>query len=484
MIPTIVLVGRPNVGKSTLFNRLTKSRDALVADFPGLTRDRHYGRGLGASQPYLVVDTGGFEPNTDDGILKEMAKQTLQAIDEADAVIFLVDGRQGATPQDMDIANRLRKCKCPVLLAVNKTEGMQKAIVSADFHELGLGYPLSISSAHGEGVRDIIEEALESFKVEEEEPTTDYTGDKIPKVAIVGRPNVGKSTLVNALLGEERVIAFDEPGTTRDSIHIDLEKNGKHYTLIDTAGVRKRGRVFEAIEKFSVIKTIQAIEDANVVILVVDAQEGITEQDAHVAAYILEAGRALVVAINKWDGLKEDERDWVKREIDRKLMFLDFAEFHYISALRKKGLPELFKSVDIAYKAAFAKLATPQLTRVLIDALQQHQPPISKGIRPKLRYAHQGGSNPPIVVIHGSHVDGVKDAYTRFLEKTFRRTFQLSGTPLRVQYKQGSNPFAEDEDKRKPGEGIVSMRRRKTAQRAELKAKKDVEDKDRKATKR
>jgi GTP-binding protein len=484
MIPTIVLVGRPNVGKSTLFNRLTKSRDALVADFPGLTRDRHYGRGLGASQPYLVVDTGGFEPNTDDGILKEMAKQTLQAIDEADAVIFLVDGRQGATPQDMDIANRLRKCKCPVLLAVNKTEGMQKAIVSADFHELGLGYPLSISSAHGEGVRDIIEEALESFKVEEEEPTTDYTGDKIPKVAIVGRPNVGKSTLVNALLGEERVIAFDEPGTTRDSIHIDLEKNGKHYTLIDTAGVRKRGRVFEAIEKFSVIKTIQAIEDANVVILVVDAQEGITEQDAHVAAYILDAGRALVVAINKWDGLKEDERDWVKREIDRKLMFLDFAEFHYISALRKKGLPELFKSVDIAYKAAFAKLATPQLTRVLIDALQQHQPPISKGIRPKLRYAHQGGSNPPIVVIHGSHVDGVKDAYTRFLEKTFRRTFQLSGTPLRVQYKQGSNPFAEDDDKRKPGEGIVSMRRRKTAQRAELKAKKDVEEIDRKATKR
>jgi GTP-binding protein len=483
MIPTIVLVGRPNVGKSTLFNRLTKSRDALVADFPGLTRDRHYGRGLGASQPYLVVDTGGFEPNTDDGILKEMAKQTLQAIDEADAVIFLVDGRQGATPQDMDIANRLRKCKCPVLLAVNKTEGMQKAIVSADFHELGLGYPLSISSAHGEGVRDIIEEALATFKVEEEEPTTDYTGDKIPKVAIVGRPNVGKSTLVNALLGEERVIAFDEPGTTRDSIHIDLEKNGKHYTLIDTAGVRKRGRVFEAIEKFSVIKTIQAIEDANVVILVVDAQEGITEQDAHVAAYILEAGRALVVAINKWDGLKEDERDWVKREIDRKLMFLDFAEFHYISALRKKGLPELFKSVDIAYKAAFAKLATPQLTRVLIDALQQHQPPISKGIRPKLRYAHQGGSNPPIVVIHGSHVDGVKDAYTRFLEKTFRRTFQLSGTPLRVQYKQGSNPFAEDEDKRKPGEGIVSMRRRKTAQRAELKAKKDVEENDRKATK-
>ncbi|HSI38452.1 MAG TPA: ribosome biogenesis GTPase Der [Methylotenera sp.] len=483
MIPTIVLVGRPNVGKSTLFNRLTKSRDALVADLPGLTRDRHYGRGVGASQPYLVVDTGGFEPNTDSGILKAMAKQTLLAIDEADVIIFLVDGRQGVTPQDMEIANRLRKSQCPVLLAVNKTEGMQKAVVSADFHELGLGDPLSISSAHGEGVRDIVDLALENFQVVEEEEITDYSGDRIPKVAIVGRPNVGKSTLVNALLGEDRVIAFDEPGTTRDSIHIDLEKNGKKYTLIDTAGVRKRGRVLEAIEKFSVIKTIQAIEEANVVILVVDAQEGITEQDAHVAAYILDAGRALVVAINKWDGLKEEERDWIKREIDRKLMFLDFAEFHYISALRKKGLPELFGSVDVAYKAAFAKLSTPQLTRVLIDALQQHQPPISKGIRPKLRYAHQGGSNPPIVVIHGNHVDGVKDAYTRFLEKTFRRTFQLSGTPLRVQYKQGANPFAEDEDKRKPGEGIVSMRRRKTAHRAELKAKKEVEDKGRRAKK-
>ncbi len=484
MLPTLVLVGRPNVGKSTLFNRLTKSRDALVADLPGLTRDRHYGRGIGASQPYLVVDTGGFEPNTDSGILKAMAVQTLLAIDEADVIIFIVDGRQGATPQDMDIANRLRRSKCPVFLAVNKTEGMNKAVVSAEFHELGLGDPLSISSAHGEGVKDIIDLALESFHVVEEEPEEDYTGDRVPKVAIVGRPNVGKSTLVNALLGEERVIAFDEPGTTRDSISIDLEKNGKHYTLIDTAGVRKRGRVLEAVEKFSVIKTIQSIEEANVVILVVDAQEGITEQDAHVAAYILEAGRALVVAINKWDGLKEEERDWVKREIDRKLMFLDFAEFHYISALRKKGLPELFASVDIAFKAAFAKLSTPQLTRVLIDALQQHQPPISKGIRPKLRYAHQGGSNPPIVVVHGNHVDGVKDAYTRFLEKTFRRTFQLSGTPLRVQYKQGSNPFAEDDDKRKPGEGIVSMRRRKTAHRAELKAKKEVEDKDRSAKKR
>jgi GTP-binding protein len=340
-----------------------------------------------------------------------------------------------------------------------------------------LGQPLSISSAHGEGVKDLIELALEDFA----EPDSDElkTNNKIPKIAIVGRPNVGKSTLVNALLGEERVIAFDEPGTTRDSIEIELEKEGKQYVIIDTAGVRKKGRVFESIEKFSVVKTMQAIEDANVAILVVDAQEGITEQDAHVAAYILDAGRALVVAINKWDGLKEDERDWIKNEIDRKLKFLDFAKFHYISALRKKGLPELFISVDGAFKAAMAKLATPQLTRVLEEATQQHQPPVSKGVRPKLRYAHQGGMNPPIVVVHGKHVDGIKDSYKRFLEGVFRKAFQLTGTPLRVQFKQGENPFAEPENKRKAGEGIVSMRRRKTAQRAELKAKKDEENKKR-----
>ncbi len=477
MLPTIVLVGRPNVGKSTLFNRLTKSRDALVADLPGLTRDRHYGRGIGSSKPYLVIDTGGFEPTAESGILKEMAKQTLLAIDEADVIIFIVDGRAGITPQEYIIADKLRRAQRPVLLAVNKTEGMNRAVVSADFFELGLGEPLSISSAHGEGVKDLIELALEGFPEPQEDDEV-RNNNRVPKVAIVGRPNVGKSTLVNALLGEERVIAFDEPGTTRDSIEIDLEKNGKHYVIIDTAGVRKRGRVFESVEKFSVVKTMQAIEDANVAILVVDAQEGITEQDAHVAAYILDAGRALVVAINKWDGLKEDERDFIKNEIDRKLMFLDFAKFHYISALRNKGLPELFTSVDGAFKAAFAKLATPQLTRVLIDAVAQHQPPVSRGTRPKLRYAHQGGMNPPIVVVHGNHIDGVKDSYKRFLEGVFRKTFQLTGTPLRVQFKQGDNPFA-DTEKRKPGEGIVSMRRRKTAQRAELKAKKDVENKKR-----
>jgi len=473
MLPTIVLVGRPNVGKSTLFNRLTKSRDALVADLPGLTRDRHYGRGIGASQPYLVVDTGGFEPTAETGILKEMARQTLLAIDEADLVLFIVDARAGLTPEEYTIADKLRKSQRPVLLVVNKTEGMQKAIVSADFYALGLGDPLSISSAHGEGVKDLIELALEKFPAPEAEESKQKN---TPKIAIVGRPNVGKSTLVNALLGEDRMIAFDEAGTTRDSIYIDLEREGKTYTIIDTAGVRKRGRVFEAVEKFSVVKTMQAIENANVAILVVDAQEGITEQDAHVAAYILEAGRALVVAINKWDGLKEDERDWIKKEIDRKLVFLDFAKFHYISALRKKGLPELFNSVDGAFQAAFANLATPQLTRVLADAVAQHQPPISKGIRPKLRYAHQGGVNPPIVVVHGSHISGVKDSYKRFLEGVFRKTFQLIGTPLRVQFKQGDNPYA-DKDKRKPSEGIVTMRRRKTERRVELKSRKEQENK-------
>ena len=491
MLPTIVLVGRPNVGKSTLFNRMTKSRDALVADLPGLTRDRHYGRGIGASESYLVIDTGGFEPLAESGILKEMAKQTLLAIDEADVVIFLVDGRAGLTPQEFTIADTLRRAQRPVLLAVNKTEGMNRAVVSADFYELGLGQPLSISSAHGEGVKDLIEYSLEEFhRVNNTKPDEEDDDEavnksrrdatqKIPRIAIVGRPNVGKSTLVNALLGEERVIAFDEPGTTRDSIEIALEKDGKKYTIIDTAGVRKKGRVFEAIEKFSVVKTMQAIEDANVAILVVDAQEGITEQDAHVAAYILDSGRALVVAVNKWDGLPEDEREFIKKEIDRKLIFLDWAKFHYISALRKKGLPELLTSVDGAFKAAMAKLATPQLTRVLIDAIAQHQPPISRGTRPKLKYAHQGGMNPPIVVIHGSHVDDIKDSYKRYLEGVFRKTFQLTGTPLRVQFNAGANPFAEPEGKRKAGEGIVSMRRRKTAQRAELKAKKDVEDKKR-----
>ncbi len=371
------------------------------------------------------------------------------------------------------IADRLRRSGRPVYLAVNKTEGMNRAVASAEFHELGLGDPLSISSAHGDGVRDLVNLALHDFIPE----TSDASGaddTSSPKIAIVGRPNVGKSTLVNALLGEQRVIAFDQPGTTRDSIYIDLERNGKHYTLIDTAGVRRRGKVFEAVEKFSVIKTMQAIEDANVVVLVVDAQEGVTEQEAHIAAFILETGRALVVAINKWDGLDEDKREWIKREIDRKLQFLDFAKFHYISALKGSGLTPLLQSVDGAYKSAMAKLPTPKLTRVLTDALQQHQPPVSKGIRPKLRYAHQGGSNPPVIVVHGNHVEGIKQSYTRFLEGVFRKAFELSGTPLRVQYKQGENPYVEPE-KRKQGEGLVTMRKRKNERRFALKKKREEE---------
>ena len=440
MLPTIALVGRPNVGKSTLFNRLTKTRDALVADFPGLTRDRHYGRGIVGDRPYLVVDTGGFEPMVDTGILVEMARQTLQAVDEADVVVFLVDGRQGATAQDKVIADKLRRSGRKIFLAVNKCEGMNRAIAASDFFELGLGEPYAISSAHGDGVRELLNLALEPFPVEEE---IEHNGEQPPKIAIVGRPNVGKSTLVNALLGEERVIAFDEAGTTRDSIHIDFERGGKKYTLVDTAGVRRRGKVFEAIEKFSVIKTLQSIEDANVVVLVLDAQDAVTEQDGSLAAFVLETGRALVVAVNKWDGLSEEKRDIVKKDMDRKLHFLTYAKFHYVSALKSQGLPPLMKSVDAAFAAAMAKLSTPKLTRVLEMAIEQHQPPITGGVRPKMRYAHQGGKNPPIIVIHGNHVSKIPASYRRFLEGCFRKAFELSGTPLDIQFRQGSNPFVD-----------------------------------------
>jgi GTP-binding protein len=470
MLPTLVLVGRPNVGKSTLFNRLTRTRDALVADFPGLTRDRHYGRGVVGERPYLVVDTGGFEPLVDSGILVEMARQTLQAVDEADVVIFLVDGRQGITAQDKVIADRLRRSGRKVLVAVNKCEGMNRDIAVAEFHALGLGEPHAISSAHGDGVRDLVNLALADFPAQAEIVSEE---SQPPKVAIVGRPNVGKSTLVNALLGEERVIAFDLPGTTRDSIHVDFERDGRRYTLVDTAGVRRRGKVFEAIEKFSVIKTMQAIEDANVVVLVLDAQDAITDQDGSLAAFILETGRALVVAVNKWDGLTEERREAIKKDIARKLHFLTYAKFHYLSAREGRGLAPLMKSVDAAYASAMAKLPTPKLTRVLEAAVQQHQPPIDGKIRPKLRYAHQGGKNPPVIIIHGSHVEHIPTSYRRFLEGCFRKAFELSGTPLEIQFRQGENPYADGEDKRRPGEGLVTMRRRKNALRAKIKARKN-----------
>jgi len=365
MKPSIVLVGRPNVGKSTLFNRLTRTRDALVADIPGLTRDRHYGHGRLGSKPYLVVDTGGFEPLARDGIVHQMARQTEQAIDEADVIVFLVDGRSGVTALDKEIANRLRRSGRPVLVAVNKAEGLSPGVVAADFHELGLGEPVAISAAHGEGVRALMELALQPLP----EPLPEEgVGDSI-RVAIVGRPNVGKSTMINALIGEERVIAFDQPGTTRDAIEVEFERGGRRYSLIDTAGLRRRGKVFETIEKFSVIKTLQAIEGAQVVVLVLDARQDISDQDAHIAAFIRESGRALVVAVNKWDGLEPYLREQIKAALESQLSFIDFARFHYVSALRGQGLETLFRSVDAAHQAATVNLPTPQLTRVLIDAV-------------------------------------------------------------------------------------------------------------------
>lgn len=443
MKPTIVLVGRPNVGKSTLFNRLTKTRDALVHDLPGLTRDRHYGHGRVGDRPYLVVDTGGFEPVADSGILFEMARQTLQAVDEADAIVFLVDGRSGLTPQDKLIADRLRRSGRPVYLVVNKTEGMPGDQAVAEFHELGLGQPHPISGAHGEGVRELMDLVLQGFPAAAEETAQ----EDHPKIAVVGRPNVGKSTLVNTLVGEERVIAFDQPGTTRDSIYVDFERAGRKYTLIDTAGVRRKGRVFEAVEKFSVIKTLKAIEDANVVVLVLDARQDIVDQDAHLAGFILEAGRAMVVAVNKWDNLDPYRREQVKRELKRRMDFLSFARFHFISALTGSGVSDVLKSVHEAYAAAMAKLPTPKLTKVLHEAVARHAPHKSGLFRPKPKYAHQGGQNPPVIVIHGNHLEGLTNDYKRYLENTFREAFDLQGTPLRVELKANVNPYEERKPK-------------------------------------
>ncbi|MBX9849946.1 MAG: ribosome biogenesis GTPase Der [Rhodocyclaceae bacterium] len=439
MKPTLALVGRPNVGKSTLFNRLTRTRDALVADMPGLTRDRHYGHGRMGDRPYLVVDTGGFEPRAKDGILKEMAQQAEAAIAESDMLLFIVDGRAGLTPQDVAIGERLRKSGRPLLLVVNKAEGMKAGLISAEFHELGLGDPLVISAAHGDGVRDLIDQALSAFPLEEEEED-DAHG---PKVAIVGRPNVGKSTLINAMLGEDRVIAFDMPGTTRDAIEVPFERNGRAYTLIDTAGLRRRGKVFEAVEKFSVIKTLQAVEACNVVVLMLDASQDISDQDAHIAGFIIESGRALVIAVNKWDAIDSYRREQIKGDINRKLNFLGFARLHFTSALNGEGIGPVLTSVDKAYAAAMIKLPTPKLTRALENALEKQAPPRHGLFRPKMRYAHQGGSNPPIIVIHGNALDNIPDSYTRFLERSFMETFKLKGTPLRIQYKTSKNPFAE-----------------------------------------
>ena len=461
--PVVALVGRPNVGKSTLFNRLTRSRAALVADFSGLTRDRHYGEGRVGDKPFIVVDTGGFEPVAKTGILHQMARQTKQAIAEADVVIFLVDARAGLNAHDHDIGRLLRKLGQRAVLCVNKAEGMAHGSAIAEFHELGLGQPYAISAAHGDGIADLIEHALEGLGQEPE--LEDYDADDAEpsaealksdffepvevvdhriKLAIVGRPNVGKSTLINTLLGEERVIAFDMPGTTRDAIEIEFDRGGKKYTLIDTAGLRKRGKVFEAIEKFSVIKTLQAIEASNVVLLMIDAQQEVSDKDAHIAGFILETGRALVVAINKWDGLDSEQRERIQREFDRKLRFLSFARQHTISALRGQGVNAVLKSVNLAHAAAFTKLSTPRLTRELQAAVEQ-QPPPRRGIfRPKMRYAHQGGQNPPLIIVHGNALDAISDSYRRYLEGRFRDAFELAGTPLRIEFKSSFNPYADN----------------------------------------
>ncbi len=471
LLPVVALVGRPNVGKSTLFNRLTRSRSALVADAPGLTRDRQYGRGRVGEIPFIVIDSGGFEPVARDGIAALMARQTRQAIVEADVVVFLVDGREGLTGRDREIADELRRTARRVLLAVNKTEGRPREQAVAEFHELGLGDPWPVSAAHGDGVRELVDAALEPFVAQAAEadegesdeaaqapaeagerkpaPAGDAAAPAAPegvaarvRVAVVGRPNVGKSTLINALLGEERLVAFDQPGTTRDAVAVDFEHGGRAYTLIDTAGLRRRSRIDEAIEKFSVVKTLQAIEQAHVCILLLDASQEVSEQDASIAGYVLEAGRALVVAVNKWDLADAGERERVRTELDRKLHFLRFAKWHFVSAREGFGIPALMRSVQAAHAAAMAKLSTPKLTRALREAVERQPPPRRGMSRPKMRYAHQGGQNPPVVIVHGSALDGVPDAYRRYLESWLRERFALTGTPLRIEFRSGSNPYA------------------------------------------
>jgi GTP-binding protein len=446
MKPVLALVGRPNVGKSTLFNRLTKTRDAIVADYAGLTRDRHYGNGKHGKHEYIVIDTGGFEPDATAGIYKEMAKQTRQAVAEADVVVFVVDAREGISAQDHEIANYLRRLDKPTLLIANKAEGMQAGGQLVEFFELGLGEVYPVSAAHGQGTRDLVELALESLHlpdVDESEPEAD---PGVIKLAVAGRPNVGKSTLINTWLGEERLVAFDLPGTTRDAISVPFERNGQRFELIDTAGLRRKGKVFEAIEKFSVVKTLQAIESASVVLLLIDATQGVTDQDAHIAGYILESGRAVVLAINKWDAIDEYQRELVKRSIETRLPFLKFATMHLISAKKRQGLGPLWASIAQAYKAANCKMSTPVLTRLLLEAVQFQSPKRAGMYRPKLRYAHQGGMNPPVIIIHGNSLEHVTDAYKRFLEGRFRKEFDLTGTPMRIEMKTSRNPFADKDE--------------------------------------
>lgn len=444
MKAVIALVGRPNVGKSTLFNRLTHRRDALVADIAGLTRDRIYGTVKNDDCDFILIDTGGLTDQADD-ISDLMRKQADLAIEEADLVFFIVDGRAGLLGDDEVIAQQLRSINKPTILVVNKSEGEKKEIIAAEFYAVGLGEPQVISASQGRGIAPLLDELKQRVpSVLKEDTDVEHENDvqdKGIRLAVLGRPNVGKSTLINRIMGEERVVAFDEPGTTRDSIHIPFEKDGTEYTLIDTAGVRRRSKVSEMLEKFSIVKTLQALEDANVVLLVLDAHEGIVEQDLHLAGLIIQSGRAVVIAVNKWDGLDKEEREWVTSNIERRLPFLHFANTHFISALHGSGVGLLFKSVKQAYSSAMSQIPTPRLTRVLEDAVSDHQPPLVHGRRIKFRYAHLGGKNPPRIIIHGNQADATPNSYKRYLENTFRDVLKLHGTPIAIEFKKGDNPF-------------------------------------------
>ena len=440
MLPVIALVGRPNVGKSTLFNVLTRSRDALVADVPGLTRDRKYGYARVGERRCVMVDTGGLV-ETVAGVERLMAEQTMKAVQEADRVLFLVDARAGCSPSDLHVADVLRRAGKPVLVVVNKAESLDPDMATADFHQLGFGEPVAISATHVEGVWSLMERALEDFPEPEQEPEPSEDADDI-RVAVVGRPNVGKSTLINRLLGEERLVTFDQPGTTRDTVYVPFERDGQGYVLIDTAGVRRRARVSEVIEKFSIVKTLQAIEHAHVVVGVIDAHDTVAEQDASLLGMVVEQGRALVVAVNKWDGIPPDQRQAIRDGLDLRLDFLRFAPVHFISARHGTGVGELMVAVRAAYRAAMRELPTKELTSALEQAVAVHQPPLVRGRRIKLRYAHQGGRNPPIVVIHGNQTQHVPATYRRFLENHFREVFRLEGTPLRIEFRTDDNPFA------------------------------------------
>lgn len=442
MIPVIALVGRPNVGKSTLFNRLTKTQDALVADFPGLTRDRQYGQAQYENKPYIVVDTGGIGVD-DIAVDSLMSKQSAIALHEADAVLFLVDGRSGLTGIDVTIANNLRKLNKKIHLIVNKTEGLDDDIACSDFQSLGITDVHSISASHGSGISSLLETILLPFTPEAEE----HVQDKVIKIAFAGRPNVGKSTLINRILGEERVVVYDMPGTTRDSIAIPFERDEQQYILIDTAGVRRKSRIDEKIEKFSVIKTLQAIKESNVCLQLLDANEGITDQDMNLLGFIIESGKALVIAINKWDGLDEEHKERVKDELSRRLHFANFAKIRFISALHGSGVGGLFKDINEAYESATQSFSTPRLTRLLEDISTKHTPPCVNGRRIKLRYAHIGGHNPPVIVIHGNQLDALPDSYKRYLNNEFIKHLGLVGTPLKIEFKGGANPYSEKKNK-------------------------------------